>query len=138
VSLELDGELSMGGRAMLRHHVRRCESCAEYAATVAGLTEILRAAPLEEFRLPVSLGGRRRRVFPVVRNVAAVAAVATVGVWVSISLSGQSRSHAPFQTFNPRPVGVVDDTRDWPAGLPRAARVIQLSPGGLRTNGTIP
>jgi hypothetical protein len=138
VSLDLDGELSAYGRAMLKRHVQRCEICAEYAGTVAGLTELVRAEPLEEFRLPITLSGPRRRVSPIVRNIAAIAAVATVGVWLGVAHSGVPRAHTPFQTFNPPPVAPTDDSRDWPAGLPRAARVVQLSPGGLSTNGTTP
>src|SRR4051794_26816010 len=138
VSLELDGELSTGERAMLRRHVQRCESCAEYAVTVAGLTELLRAAPLEEFRLSTTFAGRRRRLSPLVRNVAAVAAVAAVGGGVGGSSSRVPRGHAPLKTFNPGPGAIADDSRDWAAGLPRAQRVVQLSPGGLLTAGTIP
>jgi Putative zinc-finger len=139
VSLELDGELSLGERAMLDHHLRRCERCEQYANDVAGLTGLLRTAPLEEFRLPTTLVGPRRRVVsPLVRSVAAVAAVATVGVWLGISSLGLTRRDAPFQTFNPTPITVADDSRDWAAGLPRGQHVVQLAPGGLSTSGITP
>ena len=138
VSLELDGELSAYGRAMLRRHLQRCENCAEYAREVTGLTGLLRAAPLEECRLPVTLPHRRRRVSTLARNVATAAAAAAVAVWLSVSFTGGTRSQSTFRTFNPRPVAIPDDSRDWAAGLPRTARVVQLVPGGLQTTGTSP
>jgi anti-sigma factor RsiW len=133
VSLELDGELSPFERAMLERHIQRCELCAEYARTVVGLTELLRATPVEEFRLPIVQLRSRRRVGRVVRSVAATAAVAAVGVWLGVSSSGSPRAPGRVQTFSSdRALAVVSDHRnDWSAGLPRTRELVQLSPGGL-------
>jgi len=137
VSLDLDGELSDHEAATLERHLQHCETCAEYARSVSGTTGLLRAAPLEEFRLPVPLVGRRRRVYPAVRSVSAVAAVAVVAVSLSISFSRLPQGRDSVRTFNPRPVAIADGN-DWAAGLPQTEQVVQLSPGGLRTSGVTP
>ena len=133
VSLAVDGELSPFERAMLEQHIQRCELCAEYARTVVGLTELLRATPVEEVRLPVVQLHAPRRVGRVVRSVGATAAVATVGIWLGFSSSGSPRDPGRVTTFrSDRAVAVVPDQRhDWPAGLPRERMVVQLAPGGL-------
>ena len=88
VSLELDGELSLFERAMLKRHLHRCEPCAAYARDVTGLTGLLRAAPVEQIRLPIAFSLQRRRVSRVLPRVAATAAVAAVGIWFGISSLG--------------------------------------------------
>lgn len=45
-SLRVDGELSELEGALLDAHLGRCADCREYAAGVAGATEMLRTAPL--------------------------------------------------------------------------------------------
>jgi predicted anti-sigma-YlaC factor YlaD len=94
VSLALDGELSQVERAHLRAHVGRCTDCAAYARDLDGLTQELRAAPLQRphGRVPA----RRRR--PAARRlqlglVAAVVAVAAGLGSLAGSLTSQSMTH---------------------------------------------
>jgi ferric-dicitrate binding protein FerR (iron transport regulator) len=137
VSLELDGELSLFERTMLKRHLQRCERCAAYARDVTAHTQMLRAAPLEEIRLPMDFSLQRRRVFRVLPSIAATAAVAAVGIWFAFSSLGDTRVPANVGSFRPGHGVVVrsisDDRYDWPAGLPRTAQVIELGPGSLYT-----
>jgi predicted anti-sigma-YlaC factor YlaD len=133
VSLELDGELSLFERAMLKRHLQRCEPCAVYARNVTGLTELLRAAPVEQFRVPIVSSRSPRRVARVVQGVGAAVAVVAVGVWLGASSSGGSKTPPRVVTVTPHvDAGTLSDDRsDWPAGLPQTTREIRLFPGGL-------
>jgi anti-sigma factor RsiW len=139
VSLALDHELSPFLQAMLERHLARCEACSMVARTMAGMTEALRATPAEEFRLETTQFRSRRRVGRVARSAVATAGVATVGIWLGVSLSsgpGTARpSGAPRLV---RPVAIVDDRTDWPAGIPSVQQKIRLIPGGLQTAGKGP
>ena len=75
VSLELDGELSLFERAILRRHLQRCERCAAYSHEITALTEMVRAAPAEQIRVSIDVWSRRRRVYRVVQSVAATAEI---------------------------------------------------------------
>jgi predicted anti-sigma-YlaC factor YlaD len=135
VSLELDGELSVFERRMLKRHLHRCKPCAAYAHDVTGLTRMLRSAPFEQIRLDVSF--QRRRTFRVIPSIAATAAVAAVGIWFGFSSLGNARVPTNGGTFSHGSgvaVGAVSDDRyDWPAGLPRTVQVVELGPGSLYT-----
>ena len=138
VSLELDGELSLFERRMLRRHLQRCERCAAYARDVTAHTQLLRAAPLEPIQLSMDFSFRRRRISRVIPSIAATAAVAAVGIWFGFSALGTARVPTNAPRFNTQSrhvaVGTVSDDRyDWPAGLPRTAQVVQLGPGTLYT-----
>lgn len=139
-SLDLDGELSLFERELLRRHLRRCASCTEYARTVDSLTELIRSTPLEEFRLPDLSLARRRIMSRVVSSVAATAAVAAFGTWFALSFSGSPQPASHAQPVNVRTTAAGDHAtgNDWPAGLPQIHEVIQLVPGGLRTAGLTP
>jgi anti-sigma factor RsiW len=135
VSLELDGELSLLERAILKRHLQRCEPCAVYARQITALTEMMRTAPAEQIRVQIDTWRLRRRVYRVLQSGAATAAVAAVAIWLGIVASGTPREHAPNPTVSPRSTAgaVSDDRYDWPAGLPRTVPLIQLFPGGLYT-----
>jgi ferric-dicitrate binding protein FerR (iron transport regulator) len=137
VSLELDGELSRFERAMLKRHLQRCAPCAAYARDVTGLTELLRAAPVEQIRLPIVFSLQRSWVFRVLPSIAAAAAVAAIGVWFGISSPGNGRVPTHIGTFRSGSgvavAAVSDDRYDWPAGLPRTVQINQLGPGSLYT-----
>jgi predicted anti-sigma-YlaC factor YlaD len=81
ISLHLDGEISDLEEAALQRHLERCTPCGALAAELAGLTELLRAAPLEEPRrslAPEPSRGWRKR--PARRRVgAALAFAASLG-----------------------------------------------------------
>jgi anti-sigma factor RsiW len=97
VSLDLDAELSVLERRMLASHLLRCDECRAYSDQVNGFTRTLREAPLEAPAHPVVVRRPRRRVH-VARiqvGVAAVLAVATVGVATQVSDSTGGSSSAP-------------------------------------------
>jgi predicted anti-sigma-YlaC factor YlaD len=86
ISLELDGELSQLGRAMVRAHLLRCARCRAFAGDVGAFTRQLRAAPFEQlsrplpvFRAHAGRFGRTTRAISQV-GVAAVFVLATVGI----------------------------------------------------------
>jgi predicted anti-sigma-YlaC factor YlaD len=136
VSLELDGELSRFECLLLERHLRSCPSCAADAATVAEVTRRVRAAPLEPLPAPVVITRPRRRVGYVAQRVVALAAVAVAAVWLGLSTG--ERAPAPNSGFRPSQTGPATAAAglyDWPAGLPRAPKMIQLVPGGLYTSG---
>ena len=88
LSLRLDGEISEFEEARLEEHLRSCADCRALAGELEGLTETLRATPLEEpgiaFRPP-----RRRYVGAyAVRAVSATAAVAVMAVSGLVGLTG--------------------------------------------------
>jgi anti-sigma factor RsiW len=136
----LDGELSLFERGILRRHLRRCASCAEYARTVKGFTELLRATPLEQIRLESIVLRSRRPVPRIVRSIAATAAVVAFGTWFGVTYSNSPRvSEDVSPTTSRNSAGTpVDNRGDWPAGLPHSRRLIQLVPGGLQTSGLTP
>jgi predicted anti-sigma-YlaC factor YlaD len=82
ISLQLDGEVSEFDRAAVKAHLERCERCRAYAASLARVTDQLRAAPLEQPEIPVVLPHRSRIRVPLgaVQAAAAVAVAAIVGV----------------------------------------------------------
>jgi predicted anti-sigma-YlaC factor YlaD len=133
VSLELDGELSPFERALLERHLRHCERCGAYARDIVGLTELVRAAPVEQFRLPIVSSRSPFRVARVVQGVGAAAAVVALGVWLGASSSGGTQTPARVVTVSPHGAAgtVSDDRSDWAAGLPQTTREITLFPGGL-------
>jgi ferric-dicitrate binding protein FerR (iron transport regulator) len=136
VSLELDGELSLFERALLRRHLQRCGECAAYARQVTAVTEMVRAAPLEPIRVR-NVWQSRRRVSRVVQGVGATAAVAALAIWLGVGAVGTTREHAPFNTGSSpsKAVATSDGRYDWPAGLPRTVQAVQQVPGGLYTVG---
>ena len=79
-SLRVDSQLSEFEEVLLTAHLKRCPDCSAFAATVTGLTETLRTAPLEQptfaFQLPRRRGARAIGL----RAVSAAAAIALVGL----------------------------------------------------------
>ena len=89
-SLGLDGELSQVERALLRRHIVRCASCAEFACRLDTLTLEIRRAPLQRPARAAMPDRRRstgRRVLQVCAVAAAVAIAAAFG-----SLAGSLES----------------------------------------------
>ena len=137
VSLDLDGELSQFERVVLDRHLRNCQRCAADAQIIVELTERLRAAPVEQIHVSV-VTRPRPRFARVVQGAVSVAAVAVVGVWLAVWLSGPARPTRPPSppvTVNPGDASsAADGLYDWSAGLPRTPHMIQLVPGGLYTS----
>jgi anti-sigma factor RsiW len=135
VSLELDGALSNLEEAMLRRHLDWCEHCAAYARDVGGITDLLRNAPLEDFRVPSVPALRQRRASWILKTGSAAAAAAALIVWLGVAVSDTGRAPSPVQASAPKlPRGTQADERfEWSAGLPHTPRFIQLFPGNLRS-----
>jgi predicted anti-sigma-YlaC factor YlaD len=95
-SLRLDGELSDFERALLDSHLDRCSSCRAFADDLVAVTGRLRAAPLEQPSIVVTLPRRR---FVAMRNVQVSAAAAAVVSVVGIgALFGMLHSSATAPT----------------------------------------
>jgi predicted anti-sigma-YlaC factor YlaD len=99
-SLALDGELSQVERAHLRAHVGRCTDCAAYARDLDGLTQELRAAPLQRphGRVPA----RRRRPAARRLQLGLVAAVVALAAGLG-SLAGSLTPHSMTNGGSPPP-----------------------------------
>src|SRR5205085_1401806 len=107
------GELSELELAQLDVHLATCAQCAEYAVLIAGATQQLRSAALEQPSEPFFVPGLRRRlrVIP-----AAAAAAVVVGVAASsFALGGALGSHGPRS----QPVATT-------TAIPRVSSVAQL------------
>ena len=99
VSLQLDGELSQLERRMLDAHLGRCAVCRGYAADLAAFTNELRSAPLETLEHPVIIRRPRRLALARMQaGVAAVIAVAAIGVATQVTQSG--RGDATLSRFD--------------------------------------
>lgn len=94
ISLDLDGELSLHGSALLDRHLSYCADCALFADSVRHQTRVLRSAPLEQpppFTVQRWATARRFSV-RVGAAVASTAAAALVAVSV-VSYGKPSESH---------------------------------------------
>jgi anti-sigma factor RsiW len=90
-SADVDGELSTFERALLEDHLGRCGSCREFSHDVNGMTNALRAAPLEQFD-GVVLGRMRRQVRLRLAPAAAAMAIAAVGLGSLVGATQFSRA----------------------------------------------
>ena len=131
ISLRLDDEISELEEALLGAHLRRCDACREFEASVRGAVVALRAQPLEEIDHPVIVSGRRRLSLRI-GAVASVAAVAAAVVGVSTVLSIQGTKNPSTQTPTQLPVAVAPDNQD--IKQLRTLRVLQL--GGRPPSGS--
>jgi predicted anti-sigma-YlaC factor YlaD len=104
VSAWLDGELSELDRARLDSHVAECDACRDYRRSVQHTTQVLRAAALEELRVPIVLPRPRHRLARIAQTGSAAAAAAAVAV---IALTGTFERH-PSQ---PAPVSKIAPTK---------------------------
>src|SRR3982750_544252 len=89
-SLRLDDQLSDFEEVLLEAHLARCAGCRDFAASVLGLTQALRAAELEQPAFAFDPPRCTRGATYALRAVSAAAAIAVVGVsgLVSLQLSG--------------------------------------------------
>jgi anti-sigma factor RsiW len=98
MSARLDGELSELEEVRLNTHLARCAACCAYEADVAGVTALVRQAPLEPLEFPVSIARRRRTVLRRVEFAAAVMLAGAIGVGSMFSALGTSRSSLFFSS----------------------------------------
>ena len=97
-SLGLDGELSQVEQALLRRHIVRCASCAEFERRLDTLTLEIRRAPLQR-PARAAMPDRRRSTGRRVLQVCAVAAaVAIAAAFGSLAGSLTSPQHAAERT----------------------------------------
>ncbi len=94
ISLRLDGQLSDFERMLLEAHLSRCPDCRAFAQSAAGLTGLLRAAPLEECTLSFEAPRRHGIRAHGLRAVSVAAAAAAVGLSGIVGLN-LSTDHAP-------------------------------------------
>ena len=103
VSLELDVQLSQFEQTLVRRHLERCASCADFAADVRGATSLLRSADVQSPPAPVDVRlPRRASQFVGRTGMAAVAAAAAV---VAVTVNGLTGSAGP-------PSAQADSTSD--------------------------
>lgn len=131
-SLRLDGELSDFERALLDSHLDRCPSCRAFADDLVAVTGRLRAAPLEQPSIAVTLPRRR---FVALRHVQVSAAAAAVVSVVGIgALFGMLNSSATAPTRDVVKVGSMAGERREFRDLRRGVLTTQhpeRRPGGL-------
>lgn|SRR5262245_34585418 len=85
---EVDGELSRFEIVLLRAHLDACPSCAEFHAAVGGITETLRATPLERLEQAIEVRRLRWRIRSRFAPAAAAMAVAAVVLGSGVVSSG--------------------------------------------------
>lgn len=109
-ALAPDGELSSFELRLLAAHVERCTDCRAFAGDVSTLTELVRATPSDEIRLPVTAPARERLLRRRRAGVLSVAAsVAVVAIAVSI---GASTEVAPRHEAASVPLVIVAEGVD--------------------------
>lgn len=89
-SLRVDDSLSSFESAILDRHLRSCDDCRTFAATVATQTYLLRRAPLAELARMVEVESASSRVVP--RGIGALAAAA---VALTALVLGTQGAHVP-------------------------------------------
>ena len=94
---EVDGELSRFEIVLLRAHLDACPSCREFHAAVGGITETLRATPLERLERAIEVRRLRWRVRARFAPAAAAMAVAAVVLGSGV-VSSSLRSGTVGQT----------------------------------------
>jgi predicted anti-sigma-YlaC factor YlaD len=122
-SLGLDGELSQVEQVLLRAHVGRCATCAEFVSDVGALTQELRTTALERVVvgcLPARRSSARMRTL----QLGAAAAVVVIAAGLG-SLAGSFSSHQHGQQsaslqFTPQALRVAALSALRPLRLPGA------------------
>jgi predicted anti-sigma-YlaC factor YlaD len=97
-SSALDGELSELEARLLDRHLAACAPCAAFAREIAGVTDLLRAAPQEAYAVEIMPRLRHAR-----RTVRRRAAVVSAGMLVAASILGVLASVTPNRSISDRP-----------------------------------
>jgi len=121
-SLQLDGEVSQLEAALLDVHLRRCPTCAAAVDETASVTQLLRAAPLEQPTRPLFAPAERRptRTRPVALRLALAATLAALAAGLGVlagSVGGDSPTPSPSPAADIAFLPSVDEERDARRGL---------------------
>ena len=120
ISLDVDGELSLLERALLKRHLEGCGSCNEFDLRLRATTAALRTTPAERpserFRVPARLPSRRRL------GVAAVAAVVAAAGLGSLVGALVERPSGPAPAPRPTEVSFLTGDEAQLRELPRMQR----------------
>ena len=130
---DVDGELSKFEGVLLRAHLDGCPPCAEFHASIAGLTQVIRQTPLERLERFIEIKRVRRKLG--LRLAPAAAAMAVLfGVLGSSLVSSQIRTSSVGSAAarnEGRSLGPVDALNLSTArALENASPVIRTAPAG--------
>jgi predicted anti-sigma-YlaC factor YlaD len=108
LSLRADSELSEFESVLLSTHISRCDDCRAFEQGVMGLTDALRAVPMESPAISFEPPRRRGRldvfVAASVRAGSAAAAIAVVAISGLIALNGPTQGVSPTELESARAV----------------------------------
>jgi anti-sigma factor RsiW len=108
LSLALDGETSQLEGARIDAHLAACASCRAFGAEIGAATRVIRAAPLEEPSVPLSIPMPRRLARRAFQGAVAAAVVLVAGIG-SVDLANRQAERATAPTFPTRAVPQVND-----------------------------
>ena len=108
VSLRLDGELSQLEHAFVDRHLERCAGCADYAAELEAVAQLLRSAPLEQPEWTFALPRRRSSTLRIVQMGAAAATIAAAVGLGSLDAFSRARTHSVTPRLHPAPTAYLD------------------------------
>jgi hypothetical protein len=106
VSARLDAPLPELDEARLEAHLDACADCRTFAADLAGVASILRAAPLEQPRIPLFMPRSRRPVFRL-QTAAAAVVLLSAAVGSSFALGRALGHEAPAAPAATGPADVL-------------------------------
>jgi hypothetical protein len=121
VSLRLDEQLSDFEEVLLEAHLARCAECRAFAASAAGVTQVLRSTPLEQSAFTFEAPHRTRGRTVALRAVSAAAAVAVVGLSGLVSLQLSASRARPGAAVERKVIGLKEKQMDELAGLAQRA-----------------
>jgi putative zinc finger protein len=121
VSLRLDKQLSDFEEVLLEAHLARCPDCKSFGASMIGLTEALRATPLEQPAFTFEAPRRTRGRTVGIRAVSAAAAVAVVGLSGLVSLQLSASRSRPGTVIDRKVIGLKERQMNELNGLAQRA-----------------
>jgi len=126
-ALAPDGELSEIEQKLLDAHLMRCQDCADFATSAAGVAEALRRERLVPLSYPVTLAFRRSAAFGRIRAAGAAAAVALMAIGIA------SRGPLPAEERQSSPLRVTNFSNNAELEVAQILRAEKRSNGALRS-----